>query len=174
MFETTFSVDDPPSPLDKTCVRRLNFPCPSGGIIFSSFFLSFFDRNPPTRPRKVVSSIFPVDFFAGPKSQGGRFEAKRLKLESYSVSTFFVQFLLPLGHRIRWAFSLKNVVWAVFFWSLRSCCFLPSPTGRPMFWLPSGPLRCLFFLRCFARTHRVPCFFFFTFFKSIQGAIFAI
>jgi hypothetical protein len=83
------------------------------------------------------------------------------------VSTFFVHFLLPLGHRIRWAFSLKNVVWAVFFWSLRSCCFLPSPTGRPMFWLPSGPLRCLFFLRFFAPTRRVRCFFFFTFFFSL-------
>ena len=75
------------------------------------------------------------------------------------MSTFFVHFVLPLGHRIRWAFSLKTIVWAPFLWSLRSCCFLPSPTGRPIFSLPSGPFRCLFFLRLFARTSPVRCFF---------------
>ena len=79
--------------------------------------------------------------------------------------------MLPLGHRIRSAFSLKTIVSAAFFWSLCSCCFLPSPTGRPIFSLPSGPLRCLFFLRFFACTRLFRCCFFFTFFTSIQWTI---
>ena len=72
---------------------------------------------------------------------------KRRKLKSYSVRTLFVHFLLPLGHRIRSAFSLKTIVWAAFcsgHFALAVFCF-HRQVDRSFGFLPAPSVVCFFF-----------------------------
>jgi len=65
--------------------------------VFRFFFRLYFDRNPPSTPRKRVSGTFSLLFFSRSKISRGAFRGKNVKTQMPLLQRVFCSFSAPFG-----------------------------------------------------------------------------